>query len=125
MTAKASLRRVLVVDDDHDVADSMALLLKLVGHEVGVAYDAGGAVTAIRTFHPEVVLLDIGMPRVTGYDIARQLRDEASRGKLKVIAVTGYVNKEYEQRAYEAGCDGFLAKPARIDELEALLTPVE
>ncbi len=98
------VRRVLVVDDHRDSTDSLALLLELRGHEVRSAYDGQGALEIAREFHPEVVFLDIGMPGIDGYGVARTLRELAPKGNPTVlVAVTGWSRDEDRQRSREAG----------------------
>ena len=114
-------RRCLVVEDNQDAADSMALLLQLSGHEVEVAYDGASGLEKARSFRPEVVLCDIGLPgSLDGYAVARALREE-QEGPLFLIALTGYGQEEDQRRAKEAGFDVHLTKPADLDELKRLL----
>jgi DNA-binding response OmpR family regulator len=103
-------RRVLVVDDNTDAADSLAMLLQVRGDEVRIAYDGEEALVAEDEFRPQVVLLDIGMPKLSGYDVARRLR--ALRGAaVFIIAITGWGQEEDRQRAREAGFDHHFTKP--------------
>ncbi|HSN19359.1 MAG TPA: ATP-binding protein [Usitatibacter sp.] len=103
-------RRILVVDDNRDAADSLCMLLKSRGHEVRVAYDGLEAVGAAVTFQPEVVLLDIGLPKLSGYEAARRIR-EARGDRVLLMAVTGWGQEEDRRRAMEAGFDHHLTKP--------------
>ena len=103
-------RRILVVDDNRDAADSLCMLLKSRGHDVRVAYDGLEAVGAAVTFRPEVVLLDIGLPKLSGYEAARRIR-EAGGADALLIAVTGWGQDEDRRRAREAGFDHHLTKP--------------
>ena len=103
-------RRILVVDDNRDAADSLCMLLKARGHEVRVAYDGLEAVGAAVAFRPEVVLLDIGLPKLSGYEAARRIREAGGAGTL-LIAVTGWGQEEDRRRAREAGFDHHLTKP--------------
>ncbi len=103
-------RRVLVVDDNADAADSLAMLLQVRGDEVRVAYDGEEALAAELDFHPEVVLLDIGMPKLSGYEVARRIRDARGPGVL-IVAITGWGQDEDRQRAREAGFDHHFTKP--------------
>jgi PAS domain S-box-containing protein len=114
-------RRILVVDDNADVADSLALFLRVEGHQVHVANDGPGALDAAATFRPEVVLLDIGLPGMDGYEVARRLRQQASGNELLMVAVTGYGQEEDRHRADEAGFDAHLVKPADLNALKRLL----
>jgi CheY-like chemotaxis protein len=115
-------RRVLLVDDNADAADSLAMVLRLAGHEVRAVHEGGAALEAARTFVPEVVLLDIGLPGgPTGYDLAPRLRQLPGLADVLLVALTGYGHEEDKRRAEDAGFDVHLTKPADIDTLEALL----
>ncbi len=119
--APETRRRVLVIDDNVDAADSLGQLLELFGHAVDVAYDGPSAVEKARANPPDVVLCDIGLPGMNGYDVARAFRsDEALRG-ARLFAVTGYAQPDDRRRASEAGFDGHIAKPPDPDQLERLL----
>jgi PAS domain S-box-containing protein len=113
-------RRVLVVDDNADAAETLAEIARMLGHDVDVANDGASALDKARANPPDVVLCDIGLPGMSGYDVARALR--ASRGAgMQLIAVTGYAQPEDVRRAVEAGFDAHLAKPANLDVLMKLL----
>ncbi len=115
-------RRCLLIEDNHDAADSMALLLQLSGHEVEVAYDGTEGLVKARRMRPEVVLCDIGLPgALDGYAVARALREDPDLGPLYLIALTGYGQEEDQRRAQEAGFDVHLTKPADLDALKRLL----
>ena len=114
-------RRILVVDDIADVADTLAMLLTATGHQTQVAYDGPNAITAVRAFRPEVVLLDIGLPGMSGLEVARHLRREPKGSKLLVVAVTGYDQAEDRLQSKEAGFDHHLVKPVSPQALEELL----
>ena len=120
-------RRVLVVDDNVSSAQSLAMVIKLDGHEVQVTHDGGGALEAVRWFHPEVVLLDIGLPGMDGYEVARRLRQDAelAAGISLLVAVTGYAEDEARRRSREAGFDHHLVKPVDPDGVLALLASLE
>jgi len=113
--------RVLIADDNRDAADSLAELLRLVGGEVAVAYDGAEAVEIARVFHPDVALLDIGMPKLDGYEVARCIRREGGARRVKLVAVTGWGQADDRRRAREAGFDEHLVKPAELGALRALL----
>ena len=118
--AGASLpRRVLIVDDNIDVAESLALLLKLRGHETAVAYGGREAIERARGFGADVVLLDIGLPEMDGYEVARRIR--AAGNDSALIAVTGYGRAEDVERARQAGFDDHLTKPVALADLERVL----
>jgi CheY-like chemotaxis protein len=116
-------RRVLVVDDNLDAAEGLAMLLSLKGHQVATAYDGQGAIDRAREFVPDVVLLDIGLPRLDGFEVARRLRQEHAGRPLLLVALTGYGQERDRLRAREAGFDHHLLKPVRLEMLEQLLAP--
>jgi CheY-like chemotaxis protein len=101
---------VLVVDDNADAAESLAELIRLLGHAVSVAYDGPGALEKARERRPDIVLCDIGLPGMTGYDVARAFR-AAHDGTVKLVAVSGYAQPEDVRKSIEAGFDGHVAKP--------------
>ena len=103
--------RVLVVDDNHDAAESLAFLLSLEGHTVVVAYDGVAALSEAAKIQPQIVLLDIGMPGMDGYQVARALRAGESTRSMKIIALTGYGQPDDHERACTAGFDDHLTKP--------------
>jgi two-component system CheB/CheR fusion protein len=109
--AAAQLRRVLVVDDNVDTAESLAMLLRLKGHDVQVAYDGPAALDAARAFHPEAVLLDIGLPGLDGYQVAARLRRRRRTAGSLLVALTGYGQEDDQRRAEHAGFDHHLTKP--------------
>ena len=113
-------RRVLVVDDNVDSAETMAEILKLWGHDVCTAHDGPAALEAARTYRPDAVLLDLGLPLMDGYETARQLRKEGLAGKL-LVAVTGFGGAEDRRRASEAGFDTHLTKPVSPEALREVL----
>jgi signal transduction histidine kinase/ActR/RegA family two-component response regulator len=110
-------RRVLVVDDNVDAAGSLARLLQLRSHVVHLAHDGEAALLAVERFRPEVVLLDLGLPRINGYEVARRLRDAEGDRKLLLIAVSGYGSDANRVQAVEAGFDCYFVKPLDVDRL--------
>jgi CheY-like chemotaxis protein len=118
---RARACRILVVDDNQDGADLMAILLKLQGHAVEVAHDGVSALKSAAAFDPDVVLLDIGLPGLDGYAVATQLRDTATRRPPCLIAMTGYGTDEDRQRTQAAGFDHHIVKPIEPTELNVLL----
>ena len=117
----AMQRRILLIEDDDDARDSMAELLRLDGHDVKVASNGNDGVTSASSSSPEVVLIDIGLPDIDGYEVARRLRSNPTTARLRLVAVTGYGTQEDRKRALAAGFDEHLAKPVEPDELDALL----
>ncbi|HET8669948.1 MAG TPA: response regulator [Candidatus Saccharimonadales bacterium] len=114
-------RRVLIVDDNVDTADSIRMLLERSGHKVTVAYSAAKALEVATEFQPEVVLLDIGLPEMDGYQVARRLRLESRLKDVKLIALTGYGQDSDLQRYKEAGFVHHLVKPVGLDKIEELV----
>jgi DNA-binding response OmpR family regulator len=115
-----TVRRVLVVDDNEDAADSLAMLLTVRGDKVRIAYDGAEAVAAEHDFNPEVVLLDIGLPKLSGYDVARHIRSARGDGVL-IIAITGWGQDDDRRRAREAGFDHHFTKPVDFEVLFDLI----
>lgn len=113
--------KILVADDSQDGADSLAFLLRAAGHEVFTAYDGRTAIQLAEEHKPEAVLLDIGMPEVSGYDVARAIRREAWGRSMRLIALTGWGQAEHRRRSLEAGFDDHLVKPVEMDVLETVL----
>jgi signal transduction histidine kinase/ActR/RegA family two-component response regulator len=117
--------RVLVVDDNVDCLYSMKTLLARVGHEVATALDGPSALEAARTFAPQVVLLDIGIPRLDGYEVARHMRSETALDGVLLVATTGYGQEVDRQRSREAGIDHHLVKPLDFKKVQELLATVQ
>jgi PAS domain S-box-containing protein len=111
----------LVVDDNRDSADSLTTILALRGHEVATAYEGLQAVEMVRTFRPDVALLDLGMPRLNGYDAARRIRQQPELQGVVLVALTGWGQDEDKRRSQEAGFDAHLVKPVDLAALETLL----
>ena len=114
-------RRVLIADDLRDSADSLAMLLESMGHEVHVAYDGAEALQAIETLRPEVALLDLGMPKMSGYDVCRRIRAMPWGRELTLIAQSGWGQDEDRRRTRDAGFDHHLVKPIDPGPLDVLL----
>jgi PAS domain S-box-containing protein len=121
MRSSAPARRILIVDDNRDSALSLALLLQLGGYQTHTAHDGPAAVDAARAFRPEVALLDIGLPGLNGYEVARRIRKELGLKDAILVALTGWGQDEDRRRAREAGFDHHLVKPVDPQELRALL----
>ena len=114
-------RRVLIVDDNEDAADSLAMLLSFRGHEVTAAYGATQALATVESFTPEVIFLDVGLPEMNGYELARRLRSRPDGTGLRLVAITGYGQADDRQRALAAGFDDHLVKPVDLEALERAL----
>jgi PAS domain S-box-containing protein len=114
-------RRILVADDNRDAANSLAMMLRLAGHEVHAAHDGQEAVEAADWFRPEAALLDIGMPRLNGLQAARHIREQAWGRDMVLVAITGWSQEEDRRMALEAGFDHHLTKPVDPEALEKLL----
>ncbi|HEY7241608.1 MAG TPA: ATP-binding protein [Burkholderiales bacterium] len=113
--------RILVVDDNRDAAESLGMILKFLGADVHIARDGAEAMKAVQAYGPAVVLLDIGMPGMDGYEVARQIRSHQRTHRPTLVALTGWGQEEDRRRACEAGFDHHLVKPADIAALQALL----
>ena len=110
--------RALIVDDNADSADTLAMLLQLLGHEVQCIYDSRRVLDTVDGFSPDVVFLDIGMPGLSGYDVARLLRTRPEGSKLTLVALTGWGQPEDRRRTAEAGFDHHLVKPTDVDTIQ-------
>jgi CheY-like chemotaxis protein len=114
-------RRIVIADDNDDSAQSFAMLLSFSGHEVRIAHDGPEALNALRDFRPDIAFLDIGMPGLTGYEVAQAVRAEPWGRDVRLIAVTGWGQAEDKQRAHTAGFDRHMVKPIDPDEVDRLL----
>jgi CheY-like chemotaxis protein len=117
-------RRVLVVDDNRDAADSIALLLEVAGHEVRTAYDGPDALTIAASFRPAVVILDLGLPIMDGFEIARRIEGQQWGKDMALVALTGWGQQEDYRRTRDAGFDAHLVKPVAPEELLKTLARV-
>ena len=118
-------RRILVVDDNRDAAESLGMLLKYLGADVHTANDGPDALEALRNYRPSIMLLDIGMPGMDGFEVARRVRREPSGGDVTLIALTGWGQEEDRRRSKEAGFDHHLIKPVDLGALEQVLAMAE
>ncbi len=116
--------RILVVDDNRDSADSLAMLLRIMGNEVHTAHDGLEAVGAAGVFRPDVVLLDIGLPKLNGYEAGRRIREQQGKGVV-LIALTGWGQEEDRRRSKEAGFDHHMTKPVEFDALQKVLADLK
>jgi len=114
--------RILVVDDNKDSADSLGMLLRLKGNEIRTTYDGLKAVEVAEEFHPELVLLDIGLPKLNGYDVARRIRQQKWGRDMILVALTGWGQDEDRRRSQEAGFNFHIVKPVELSALEELLS---
>jgi len=113
--------RILVVDDNHDSALSLAMVLTMMGHETRTAHDGQDALAAAEEFHPEVVLLDIGLPKMNGYEVAQHIRQQAWGTDMFLIAVTGWGQAEDRARSTEVGLNMHMVKPVEPSAIQAVL----
>ncbi len=109
--------KILIIEDNRDAADSLRLLLELHGHEAYAAYTGTEGVSKAQVLVPSVVLSDIGLPGLDGFEVAEQLRRTAALKKTTLVAMTAYTGEEYRKRAREAGFDYYLVKPSDPDRL--------
>ena len=122
MSATPSVaRRILVADDNVDALDSLAMLLEFAGHEVRKARDGEEAIECARAWQPDVMLLDIGMPKLTGYDVAQRVRAEPWGAGIKLVAISGWGQSEDVRRSRESGFDQHLVKPISFESLNGIL----
>ena len=121
VSAAASVRRVLVVDDNHDAAESTAAVLELLGNSARAAHSGADALEIADEFEPDVMLIDIGMPKMNGYELARAVRAKSWGADVMLISLTGWTEEDNPSQAKEAGFDVHLTKPADPDALQKLL----
>jgi CheY-like chemotaxis protein len=115
-------RKIFIVDDNRDAADTLAMLLQIDGHCVEVAYSAEHALERFREFAPDIALLDIGLPGMNGYELARHIRELGIPG-VRLVALSGYGQPEDRARAQRAGFDAHLVKPVELDRLKEVFSP--
>jgi CheY-like chemotaxis protein len=120
-TEVSGRRRVLVVDDNRDAATSLAIMLRLMGNESKTAHDGLEALEVAAAFRPALILLDIGMPKLDGYDTARQIRQQSWGKHVALVALTGWGQEEDRRKSREAGFDSHMVKPIQLQDLEKLL----
>jgi CheY-like chemotaxis protein len=117
----AARRRILVVDDNRDSAMTLGMMLKLMGNEIQTAHDGLAAVEAAEQFRPDMILLDIGIPKLNGYDACRRIREQPWSRGMEIVALTGWGQEEDRRRSKEAGFDDHLVKPVELAILQKLL----
>ncbi len=113
--------RILVVDDNHDSGHTLSMLLQIKGHEVRTASDGLEAIATAEEFRPEIILMDVGMPKLNGYEATRRLREKPFGKDIMIVALTGWGQASDVARSIEAGCSAHLVKPVDFAELERLL----
>jgi PAS domain S-box-containing protein len=113
--------RVLIVDDNHDAAETMAMLIDITGNEAQTLHEGSSAAAAVRNYKPHLVLLDIGLPGMNGYEVARQIKSCEDLRHITLVAVTGYGHEQDRKRAAEAGFDEFVVKPISFERLSELM----
>jgi CheY-like chemotaxis protein len=116
--------RVLVVDDNRDAADTLSMLLEVLGHRAQVAHDGHAALDAVLDFRPQVVFLDIGMPGMSGYDVAEAIRNDRRFDQPLLVALTGWGSEDDRVRTRAAGFDLHLTKPIDLAAIEKMLSSV-
>jgi CheY-like chemotaxis protein len=117
----ANGKRIVVVDDNRDAAESIAEVLRTMGHDVRVANDGPTALEVVEGFDPEVAVLDIGLPVMDGYELARRLRGDRSADDLRLVALTGYGQATDRARSAAAGFDAHLVKPVDVRHLAEVI----
>jgi CheY-like chemotaxis protein len=117
----AGCSRILVVDDHQDAAVMLGDFLEAMGNTIRIAHDGPSALQIAQEFHPQLVLVDIGLPAMDGYEVARRLREQAHDQELHVVAITGYARDEAREQQTQAGFDAHLVKPVRAEKLERVL----
>jgi CheY-like chemotaxis protein len=118
-----SAKRILIVDDNPQAARALGALLELWGHEVCIAHDGRAALEHVRRLHPQVVLLDIGLPGMDGFEVAAAMRREPGQGSMRVISMSGVSREGDFLHALESGVDHHLSKPVEVRYLRSLLGP--
>jgi CheY-like chemotaxis protein len=116
--------RILVVDDHPDAADASCMLLEMLGHDTQAATTGKTALATAETFHPDIVLLDIGLPDLSGYEVARALRSRHGR-EIYLVAITGWAQPEDRVKSIAAGIDQHIQKPANSDKIRAVIRDAE
>jgi two-component system CheB/CheR fusion protein len=114
-------RRVLLIEDNADTCESLSIALGLIGHRVRTACDGRTGIAAAHEHRPDVVLCDIGLPDIDGYEVARTLRGDEALRSTRLIALSGYARPEDKKRSKEAGFDAHVSKPPELDELAEML----
>ena len=118
---ESSAQRILIVEDNQDSALSLKMLLEVLGHVVDVVHDGEGAIDAAAAQRPDVILMDIGLPGLSGYDAARRIRKDCRSTPMLIVALTGWGQEEDRKRSVDAGIDHHLVKPLDLGKLRQIL----
>lgn len=119
--APAPARRVLIVDDNRDAAESLAMLVEVLGGEPHVCFDGASALAAFDDHAPHLVLLDLTMPDMSGFEVVRRLRERGAHGRARLVALSGRAEDECRRQSLEAGFDAHLVKPVDVATLQSTL----
>jgi CheY-like chemotaxis protein len=119
--APATTRRVLIVDDNRDAAESLAMLVEVLGAEAHVCFDGPSALVAFDDHAPDLVLLDLTMPGMSGFEVVRRLRERGAHDRARLVALSGRAEDEFRRRSIEAGFDAHLVKPVDVATLQSAL----
>ena len=114
--------KVLLIDDNHDVTASISMWFEMLGHQVEIASNGEQGLASVQSFHPDIILLDIGLPDMDGYQVARKLREQPAAQRALIIALSGYIPHEYNLGAEATSFDHYLMKPPKLNELRNLIT---
>jgi two-component system, OmpR family, response regulator len=117
--------RVLIVDDSLDAAHTLARVLRLLGYDVETAHDGPAALDRAEQLTPQIVVLDLGLPGMSGYEVARRLRAKGATAKSLIVALSGYGHATARDEALAAGCNHYLLKPASIEQLQTIFEKVQ
>jgi CheY-like chemotaxis protein len=123
-TAQGPSLRILVVDDNLDAAQTLAILLRANGHQVEAVHDGPTALEVARSYRPNLILLDIGLPGMDGFEVAKKVRQDLDLGNVVLVAMTGYGQESDKQRSKEVGFDHHLIKPADFSKVKEILATV-
>lgn len=118
----AQAKQILLVDDQADAVDALAMLLELDGHEVRTAYSGAGALAIVETFIPDLALIDVSMPEMNGMDLARLLRQNGALAKTRLVALTGFTDEANRRKMTAAGFDAHVAKPLSAEQLSRIVS---
>jgi DNA-binding response OmpR family regulator len=120
--ANGSIARVMIVDDERDSAISLGMLLKLRGYAVEVVTDSTLCLSHLALFKPDIVLMDVAMPRMSGYDLAKEIRARTDFSAVPIIAISGFGDKQHTAKSIESGCNRHLVKPVDLSVIEKIIS---